>query len=378
MMISMTMLRRFAPLLACAPVFLAAAELRAQLVLDPEPSYQEFHAEAAVRPDGNVLLTWTRQLEPGGAWSAMAATLDPDSGQLGELHEWGAGDTQQVAPLGAGYLAVREAFDSTPAWFIQRLDGSGRAVGTALPVGFVSSVALHATPDGGAVVVAGGVGGTGGPTQAWRFGPDGALLAGPVTLADSSLEVAVGVDAGGNVVLAWTDSGIRVFARRFSPDLQPLGPVVAVALGGGRGIRVAVAPDGRFVVVYAHSYQLWARPFRADGSPAGARRLFSPRYDFVDQEDIGVAIGPDGAILVVWKTYQDSNVPVIRARFLSLAGRPASKILRIAQIAGGRGELLRPRTESLGAGDFLILWTRVDAAGETLTLEGRHLSPAGR
>lgn len=370
--------RHISPTVVALALF-TAGEIRADVVLDPEPDYDELRAEAAVHPDGDVLLTWTREQEPGVDWSVMAATLDPDSGQLGELHEWGAGGAEQVVPLGEGYLAVRQNVAPNIDWAVERLDESGQLVETLLPLGFVISAVAQPTLDDGAIVVAAGVTGTGGAMRAWRFGPDGTVLAGPATLADSSLEAATGVDAAGNLVLVWTDVGRRVFTRRFSPDLQPLGPVVPVALGGASGIQVAVAPDGRFVVVYAQAFQLRARPFHANGSPAGGRFLLSPRADTVMREDIGLAVGPNGKILVVWKAYENSNIPTIRARFLSFAGRPSSRVFRLARIPGGRGELLRPRTETLPEGDFLVLWTHVDATRQKLTLRTRRFDlPAGR
>ncbi len=355
--------------------FFTAAQLRADFVLNPQLDYQEFHAEPAAQPAGNLLLTWTRQTEPGGPWSAAAATFDPDSGQLGDVHEWGTGGTERAVALGSGFLAIREDLITSPDWTVEHLDDSGRRLGTALPIGFAVSVSAHATAGGGAVVVA--VTETG--TLAWRFGADGAVIAGPVTLVEASLNVAVGADAAGNLVLVWTDLGRRVFAQRFSPDLEPLGPLVPVALGGAYGVRVAVAPDGRFVVVYDQQFRVWIRPFLADGTPAGARLQISPKAESVEQEDIDVAIGPRGTILVVWKTYQNSNLPTIRARFLSLAGRTVGSGIRLAQIPGVRGELLRPRAESLAEGDFLVMWTLVNASGEKLTLPGQRLSPpAGR
>jgi hypothetical protein len=371
------MKRRFALGLVVASAVLGATlctpELRADIVLDPQPDFQEFHTDAAVRPNGGVLLVWTRQQGPSGDWSAMAATLDSNSGELGELHEWGVGDAAQVVPLGTGYLALREQFDPSFEWFVERLDEAGQRIETGLSIGYGNSVAAHATPDGGAVVVA--AGSEGGGTRAWRFGPDGSLLAGPTTLAEeASLQAAAGVDANGNLVVVWTDQGTRVFSRRFSPSLEPLGPVVPVALGGAYSVRLAVAPDGRFVAVYDQSGQLWAVPFHADGTPAGKRLRFAPRSDYVYEiEDLGVAIGQDGRILVVWKTYVNSNIPTIRSRVLSLAGRPLGRATLVSKISGGRGDLLRPRVESLPAGDFLVLWTRVEADGQTLTLRGRRL-----
>lgn len=358
-------------LLAALLAFSAADRLHADFVLNPQPSYQEFHGELAAQPGGDLLLTWTRQTEPGGPWSAAAAILDASSGQLGDVHEWGSGGTEQVVAIDSGFLAIREDVDPSPDWTVEHLDASGQRVGTALQIGFAVSVSSHATAGGGAVVVAV----TNGGTQAWKLGPDGAVLAGPVTLTDASLKAAVGIDAGGNLVLVWTDLGNRVFAQRFSPDLEPLGALVPVALGGAFGVRVAVAPDGRFVVVYDQLFRVWIRPFHADGSPAGARLQISPKPESVEQEDISVTIGPQGAILVAWKTYQNSNMPTIRTRFISLAGRPLGQTLRLAQIPSGRGELLRPRAESLAEGDFLVVWTRVNASGEKLSLVGQHLSP---
>ena len=356
-------------MLAAFLAFSAADRLHADFVLDPQPGFQEFHGELAVQPEGNSLLTWTRQTEPGGPWTAAAAILDPSSGQLGDVHEWGNGGGEQVIAIDSGFLAIREEVETSPDWTVEHLDASGQRLGTALQIGFAVSVSSHATAGGGAVVVA--VTNTG--TQAWKLGSSGAVLAGPVTLTDSSLKASVGVDAGGNLVLVWTDLGNRVFAQRFSPDLEPLGPPLPVALGGAFGVRVVVAPDGRFVVVYDQLFRVWIRPFHADGTPAGARLRISP--DSVEQEDIDVAIGPQGTILVTWKTYQNSNQPTIRARFVSLAGRTLGQAIRLGQIASGRGELLRPRAESLAAGDFLVVWTRANASGEKLVLVGQHISP---
>ena len=367
------MFRQLAPLSILALTLFAAPALEAQWTLDPEPDFEEFRAEAAVQPDGGVLLTWTRQLGPLGSWSVVAATLDPGSGQIGEIHEWGKGAGQQAVSFGAGYLAVREDVDSFYDWVAERLDTSGRVAGAPLSLGSLLSITSHPVPGGGAILVAGGGSQRERVTQAWKFGPDGTLLAGPVALTGASFEAAAGIDAAGNLALVWTDQGTRVFSRRFLPDLQPLGPEVPVALGGAYAVRVAVAPDGRFVVVYDQNGKLWSRAFRSDGSPTGARTLLSSRLEYVVGEDLDLAMAPSGRILLVWKAYENSNVPTLRARFLSLNGRPEGKAVQLAQLRGAsRGNLLRPRTESLPEGDFLIVWTRADATGEKLILQGQR------
>ena len=369
------MWQRHTPLGLVFLALFAAAVPCAAASLDPQPGFEEFHPDAAVRPDGEALLTWTRQQELlVSPWKAMAATLDPGTGQLGEIHEWGNGGTEQAVALASGYLAIRSHVDPTPGWFIQHLDASGRPMGEAVPLGFILTASVHPTPDGGALVVAGGFRGTGGTTEAWRFGPNGNLLSGPTVLVDRSTEAAVGVDAAGNVVLAWNAPKSPLVVQRFSPDLQPLGPVINVARRGGGGLGIAVAPDGRFVVVFSHEYRLHFRAYRADGSSLGDRRPFSTPSEYVMFDDFELAVGEDERILVAWRTYDTAGVPVIRARSLSFAGRPLTRIFRLAQITGGYSTLLRPSVESLPSGGFLVLWSRVEADGKTATLQSRLVS----
>ena len=162
--------------------------------------------------------------------------------------------------------------------------------------------------------------------------------------------------------------------QRFSPGLQPLGPVINVSRLGGGGLGIAVAPDGRFVVVFSHEYRLHFRAYRADGSSLGDKRPFSTPSEYVMFDDFELAVGEDERILVAWRTYDTAGVPVIRARSLSFAGRPLTKIFRLAQITGGYSTLLRPSVESLPSGGFLVLWSRVEADGKTATLQSRLVS----
>jgi hypothetical protein len=354
---------------------LAAAVPCVAAELDPQPGFEEFHPDAAVRPDGEALLTWTRQQELlVSPFRAMAATLDPGTGQLGEIHEWGGGAAEQAVALASGYLAIRMHVNPNSEWFIQHLDASGRPVGAAVPLGFILTASVHPTPDGGAIVVAGGVRGTGGTTEAWRFGPNGNLLSGPTVLVERSSEAAVGVDAAGNIILVWSAPKSPLVARRFSPDLQPVGPVINVSRSGGGSPGIAVAPDGRFVVVFNLSYRLHFRAYRADGSSVGNRLPFSTPAEYVMSGDFELAAGKDGRILVAWRAYDTAGGYVIRSRSLSFAGRPLTRIFRLAQIAGGQSTLLGPSVEALPSGGFLVLWSRVEADGKTATLQSRLVS----
>ncbi len=367
------MWRKSVPLFLALSAFLAVSIPSAAVVLDPQPDFNEFNAEVAVHPLGGVLLVWTRAREQSEYEPmAMAAILDPDTGQLGELHELGAGSAHQVVPLGTGYLALRV----DEGFFAQRLDEGGRPVGAALPLGPYQfrPAEAHATPDGGAVVVTilGSEEVPEGVVQAWRFGPDGALLSGPTPIARSAVETVLGMDGAGNLVLAWRNSGSSVRVRRFSPDLVPLSRVVPVTFDRASAVRVAVEPNGRFVVIYERRGGLWARAFRADASSDG--KVFTivpqgPRGKIINEVD--AAVGAQGRILVAWFEYAPGLVPTIQSRSLSPAGLPLTRTRRVAQARPFLDNLQWPRVERLPEGDFLVLWTHSGANG---TLRFKRLS----
>ena len=351
------------PPLALVALFASAAPGSAA-VLDPQPDYSEHNAEAAVHPNGGLLLVWTRSPHDVFEPEAMAATLDPDTGQLGELHEWGAGSAHKVVPLGTGYLALRV----DDGFFAQRLDQDGRPLGAALPLGpyqFLPADA-HATPGGGAIVltILRSEAVPDGAVLAWRFGPDGDLLSEPAPVVRGAVEAVLGMDGAGNFVLAWRNEGTAVRVRRFSPDFVPLSRAVAVTSDAATSVRVAVEPDGRFVVIYGKRGGLWARAFRADASSDGKAFALVPndrRGNLIF--DVDAAVGAQGRILVAWFDYAPGVVPTIQARALSPAARPLTRSLRVAQARPFVNDLQHPRVERLPEGDFLVLWTHSGAVG---------------
>ena len=94
------------------------------------------------------------------------------------------------------YLGIRLNVDPKPIWFVQRLDFDVRPVGAALELGFLREAVAHETLDGGALVVAGGVTGTGGLVRAWRFGPDGACSPDLLTAQSYSCRREIGRSPG--------------------------------------------------------------------------------------------------------------------------------------------------------------------------------------
>jgi hypothetical protein len=344
------------PFFALLGFFLSAASGSA-ITLDPQPGFNEYNAEAAVHPNGGVLLVWTRNQPDVPVVTAMAATLDPDTGQLGELHEWGAGSVDHVLPLGAGYLALRV----DGQLFAQVLDEDGRPVGVAQLLGGAGfPAAAHSTSDGGAIVVTILlIPGTDPESvvNAWRFGPDGTVLSGPAEVARNAIQADLDADAAGNLVMAWRAWGNSVFAQRFSPDLRPLSRILPVSAGPAYAVSVAAAPDGRFVVIYSKRAALWTRAFRANGSSAGKSSLIAPQGRQRGRVlfEMEAAAGAEGRILAAW--LGNTAVPTMQARVLSQAGLPLTRIFRLEPARSDLSVLQEPRVLRLPEGDFLVLWT---------------------
>jgi hypothetical protein len=94
----------------------------------------------------------------------------------------------------------------------------------------------------------------------------------------------VACDLQGRAIVVW-EACCDLFAeqadirlRRFDPDGSSLGDEIQVDVEPGRTFdpSVAVAPDGSFAVVWDYYSQVWARRFKADGSPATAPWRVSP------------------------------------------------------------------------------------------------------
>ena len=123
---------------------------------------------------------------------------------------------------------------------------------------------------------------------------------------------AVSLDARGNAVIAWSDNRnfYNVFVRRVSAAAAPLGPEF-MARSSGYGFQfldsVAVAPDGRFVVVWHDTVSTFsqsdvvARRFDAAGSGLGLEFRVNT-FTTGDQLWGDVAMDEAGNFTVVWQS----------------------------------------------------------------------------
>lgn len=259
-----------------------------------------------------------------------------------------------------------------------------------------------------------------GPILARRFTAKGQPLGGNIQVAQAhsfnSPEVSSRGD--GSFVVAWTagfGNTFEIATRAFGADGQPLGPAVQAPTAQVIPPRLAVGPDGSFLMIWAPIEApgptspdgfIEGRLFNADGTPKGesfsigeelSQNDFSfPRYDVVVDSDgnflvtwsrrgIGsvqsstfirryapdgsplggpvlaryrptgqeIAAGPDGSFVSVWHTEVGSSLRVV-ARQLTEDGAPLGPPVVLSQ----RPFELAPSPvlAGNGAGSFVAAW----------------------
>jgi len=192
----------------------------------------------------------------------------------------------------------------------------------------------------------------------------------------------VAVAADGRFVAVWVTGGSRgapanVMARLFTAEGVPRGAAdlrISASEAGFQGHpRVAMAADGRFVVVWSARIgaqglsRVYGRLFRADGQPAGQR--FRLGTGVREQFEPDVARTPDGKFVAVWTEYDggvdpetgDPTTNVLARRFAA-DGKPAAKEWTAA---GGRLYQYSPAVAMNAAGAFAIAFEQFAAPAGT-------------
>ena len=156
------------------------------------------------------------------------------------------------------------------------------------------------------------------------YGPDGSPVGGEFqvnTSTDGYQGVGrVAMASDGSFVVVWMDfgrdgDGFGIFGRRYDASGSPLSDEIqmnSVGEGDQHIPRISMAPDGRFAVVWYtetwddgdFGYNVFARLFAPDGTPDGEEFQVNV-YTGDPQVSPDVVMGPDGRLVVVWKSYAD-------------------------------------------------------------------------
>lgn len=180
----------------------------------------------------------------------------------------------------------------------------------------------------------------------------------------------VGVAADGSYVVAFgyqdTPTDSDIYFQRYGSDGARLGSHTIVARTGFNETNpgVAVAPDGRFVVVYQTNISgvesIRAQLYNADGSSRSSEIFVSNAVD--DQTDPSVTIANNGDFVVTWQDDDQTDTDVIYRRY-NADGTPKD-----ADITLGAGDSTASYADPTIAvepvsGDFVIVARKIFAAG---------------
>ncbi|HEX7182422.1 MAG TPA: hypothetical protein VF756_11305 [Thermoanaerobaculia bacterium] len=186
---------------------------------------------------------------------------------------------------------------------------------------------------------------------------------------------AVAVAADGRFVVVWaggTEEAPVVLGRRFAVDGQPLGSRFRLARGAARrqySPDVAMAADGGFVAVWTQEVEglgevnadVFFRRFGPTGRPLGPEALAIGGYE--EQSAPQVALRPDGGFVVACQTWNGESLFYdILARLFSRSGVPAGDEIPVNDSPYPESSQFGPALAVAPDGKFAIAWT--DRAGD--------------
>jgi hypothetical protein len=295
---------------------------------------RQFSAAVGVDADGDFVVAWQSRGQDGDGYGVYARRYDAAGFPLGDeflVNETTAGN--QALPV----VGVDADGGFVVAWSSgQDGDESGvyarrfAAAGTALTGEFLVNettagnqyiLAVAADADGDFVIAweSAGQDGDGYGVYARRYDAAGTPVGGEFrvnqTTAGSQAGAAVGVDADGDFVIAWSSDGqdgggYGVYARRYDAAGTALTGEFLVnetTAGSQAAPAVGVDADGDFVIAWSSDgqdgggYGVYARRYSAAGTPVGGEFLVN-QTTAGSQAGAAVGVDADGDFVVVWRS----------------------------------------------------------------------------
>ncbi len=239
----------------------------------------QYGPSIAMAPDGSFVVAWQSWYQDGSEDGVYAQRYNAAGEPVGSefrVNTYTEGDQSAhsiaMAPDGSFVVAWQSyRLDDSPNWiYAQRYNGAGEPVGSEFRVNTY--------------------------TEDHQFTPSIAMA------------------ADGSFVVAWIssredDSEDGVYAQWYNGAGEPVGSEFCVNTnteGYQSAPSVAMAPDGRFVVVWQRyfqdsgSYGVYAQRYNAVGQPFGRGFRVDTRAEY-PQPLPSIAMAPDGSVVITWE-----------------------------------------------------------------------------
>lgn len=207
-------------------------------------------------------------------------------------------------------------------------------------------------------------------------------------LADGSRRLAAAMGGDGGFVAAWTapgDDGTRVVAMRFLPDGSLSGSEFHV----GEGVitfwdntDVAMAPDGRFVIVWTRDTgvgdagDVFFRLYGSDGTPHGPETCANETAAS-SRKHVSVGISDDGGFVVAWDDFgRHGELFGVVARRFGPDGSPVGAEFVVNTHT--RSDHFHPSVAVAPDGRFVVAWTGDALDGSFYGVLAQRFDASGR
>jgi hypothetical protein len=205
----------------------------------------------------------------------------------------------------------------------------------------------------------------------------------------------VATAADGRFVVVWQEGGdraddptpISLKARLFNAAGKPLGGEILVdrhKRPSQPGHAVAMAPDGRFVVVWGGGREnpslVFGRRYAADGRPLGQRFPLAKNSNYQDSPD--VAITADGSFVAVWVGTVEPKDPTDPGEvavdvFFRRFGANGKPLGPEAVALGGYEEQSDPRVAIRQDGSFIVAGNDYGGESSFYDVDARIFASSG-
>ncbi|HKH49025.1 MAG TPA: hypothetical protein VKM72_30540 [Thermoanaerobaculia bacterium] len=297
-----------------------------------------------------ILIARTGSLPNDGMVPALAA--GPDGGFLSSWRELGALKLRAFSPADALLAPTREL---SPAW-VEPWGARLAALG----------------PDRSVVVWV-----QGSSLRGQILDGAGAPVGPHLLLADqTAFFFSVSAEPTGGFLVAWEvkvqpssiyNSPVKV--RRFNAQGTPAGDILQVT-SAGLIPEIAALPDGGFAVAWVHgeragplaTFDVRARAFQADGTPAGPETIF-PEPAGRDGNYLRISADSTGRWVVAWTELAGPSFSRVKAWRFSPTAQPLGSPILVADLANKGlyasvgGVAMRP------GGSFLVSWGESNVPG---------------
>jgi hypothetical protein len=360
-------------------------------------------AAVAMDPQGNFVVVWQSPAQDGDGSGVFGQRYDAAGGPVGAEFQVNAfttgsqsGPAVAMDPQGS-FVVVWTGVGQGDYFgiFGRRYDAAGTPQGAEFQVNSYTTdpqveprVAFD--PQGGFVVVWGSDGqdGSGFGAFGQRFDAAGTRLGGEFQVntytTDEQVYPRVAVDPQGRFVVVWASNGpdgnlFGIFGQRFDAAGAPVGGEFQVnTYTTAYQIRPAIAMDaaGNFVVVWRSNLQdgdlfgVFGQRFDATGNRQGSEFQVNT-YTTAYQTSPVVAMNAVGQFVVAWTSaVQDAGGYGVFGQRYDAAGVPIGGEFQVNTFTTGNQSA--PATAMDAAGNFVVVWLSFSQDGQSFGIFGQR------